>query len=250
MLHLKALPGTARYDGNLKGIEDAVARDAEALAQGGADALLMENFGDAPFHPGVVPPEVISHMTALAQRVRQRFSQLPLGINVLRNDGCAALAIAHAVGARFIRVNVLCGARLTDQGILSGIAHDLLRRRTSIGARDVRIFADVDVKHSSSLGVTSIEQDVSDTLLRGLADAVIVSGPGTGQPVDPDQLQRIRRAAGAAPLLIGSGVTAGSAAELASSADGLIVGTSIKCDGDACQPVDPGRVRALRSCLS
>jgi len=250
MLHLEPLPGTPRYGGDPGRIEQAVCRDAQALADGGVDGLLLENFGDAPFHPGRVPPEVISHMTGLADRVRGRFGHLPLGINVLRNDGCAALAIAHAVGARFIRVNILCGVRVTDQGILQGIAHDLLRQRARLGAQEIRIFADVDVKHSSVLGSVSIEQEVTDTLQRGLADAVIVSGPGTGRAVDPEQLSRIRRAADRSPLLVGSGVTAESAAPLASLADGLIVGTSIKRDGVTSHPVDVGSVRALRSCLN
>lgn len=249
MLHLEPLPGTPRYGGDMNRIEQAVHRDAEALVKGGADALLMENFGDAPFHPGPVPPEVVGHLTVLAERIHRRFGDLPLGINVLRNDGCAALAIAHAVGARFIRVNVLCGARVTDQGILQGIAHDLLRRRAGLGARDVRIFADVDVKHSSALGETPIEQQVTDTIQRGLADAVIVSGPGTGRSIDRNHLERIRRVCGETPLLVGSGVNAESAGELASMAEGLIVGTALKRGGVTSRPVDVGRVRALRGLL-
>src|SRR5947199_7450596 len=112
---------------------------------------MIETFGDVPFYPGQVPACVVAPMTAFAAEVRRAAPQLPLGINVLRNDGQSALAIAHAIGASFIRVNVLCGARVTDQGLIQGIAHDLLRDRALLGATDVKIFADVDVKHSAAL---------------------------------------------------------------------------------------------------
>ncbi len=109
------------YGGSLSTIRDLLLRDADLLAEGGVHGLMMENFGDVPFFPGRVPTHVAAHMTALAFEVRRRID-LPLGINVLRNDGVTALAVAHASGASFIRVNVLCGARVTDQGIIQGIA--------------------------------------------------------------------------------------------------------------------------------
>src|SRR2546430_14170914 len=150
MLHLPPLPGSPAYDlaGGMAALREAVLRDADALAAGGIHALMLENFGDVPFYPGRVPAHTVAAMTALAADVRQRFPELPLGINVLRNDGQSALAIAAAVGAHFIRVNVLCGARVADQGLLQGIAHDLLRDRALLRAQHVKIFADIDVKHS------------------------------------------------------------------------------------------------------
>src|SRR5688572_14016028 len=140
MLHLPPLPGSPRHQPRPPGqLESAVLQDADALAAGGVHGLMLENFGDVPFHPARVPPYVVAHMTAFAAAVRQRFSELPLGINVLRNDGQSALAIAAAVGASFIRVNVLCGARLTDQGIIQGIAHDLMRDRANLYATHVKV---------------------------------------------------------------------------------------------------------------
>ena len=116
---------------------------------------MMENFGDVPFFPGRVPASVVAQMTAMACAVRDEV-KLPLGINVLRNDGVSALAVAQAAGASFIRVNVLCGARVADQGLIQGIAHDLLRERAALGAAEIKIFADVDVKHSAaSRGATA-----------------------------------------------------------------------------------------------
>jgi membrane complex biogenesis BtpA family protein len=251
MLHLPVLPGAPRYAGGVAGMKDSVLRDADALASGGVHGLMLENYGDVPFFPARVPTHVVAHMTALAVEVRRRFPQLPLGINVLRNDGRSALAVAHAAGAQFIRVNVLCGARVTDQGLIEGIAHDLLRDRALLDATaTVRIFADVDVKHSAPLAQRPLEVEVSDTLHRGLADALIVSGSGTGKVTDPGHVAAARSAAGgAAPVFVGSGVSADTVADYLPHADGFIIGSAFKRGGDASQPVEPARVRELMSRL-
>src|SRR6266705_7132742 len=147
MLHVPALPGSPQNKLRLNAIIDWVLTDAEALAGGGTDGLIVENFCDFPFYPRQVPPHTVAYMTALAGEVRRRF-KLPLGINILRNDPASALAIAAAVAAEFIRVNIHTGARLTDQGIIQGAAHETLRYRQSLGS-GAKIFADVDVKHSA-----------------------------------------------------------------------------------------------------
>lgn len=242
MLHLMPLPGSPRYAGSIAAIRERLLRDAEALASGGVHGLMIENFGDVPFYPDRVPAHVVAQITALALLVRQKFS-LPLGINVLRNDGRSALAVAQAVGAEMIRVNVLCGARVTDQGLIQGIAHDLLRDRAVLGAQHIKILADVDVKHSAALAARPIEDEVDDTLERALADAVIVSGAGTGKPTDPARVEQVKRAAGHAPVLIGSGASAASLPQLWPHADGFIVGSSLKENGVPDAPVDEQRVR-------
>ena len=251
MLHLPPLPGAPRFAGDAAAIASHVLRDAEALASGGVHGLMLENYGDLPFYPDRVPAYVVAHLTALACEVRRRFPQMPLGINVLRNDGRSALAVAHAAGAQFIRVNVLCGARAADQGILHGIAHDLLRERAVLGAAaSIRIFADVDVKHSAPLARRPLEDEVSDTLHRGLADVLIVSGSGTGRATDPGHVAAARAAAGGkAPVFVGSGVTARSLPEYLPHADGFIVGSAFKTDNDPSEPVDAARVRELVSAL-
>lgn len=249
MLHLPPLPGCPRFSGNLDTIYDSILRDARALHAGGVQGLMIENFGDIPFYPGRVPAYVVAQMTALATEVR-RTVDLPLGINVLRNDGLSALAVAVAARAQFIRVNVLCGARVTDQGLLQGIAHDLLRERALLGAPHVQILADVDVKHSAALAERPLADEVDDTVHRGLADGLIVSGAGTGKPTDLAKLQAVKAAAGNCPVYIGSGVTAGTIGQLARHADGFIVGTSFKHHGDVAQPVDEQRVRELLQKLS
>src|SRR3954470_662315 len=208
MLHLLALPGSPLFAGDLKHVREVILRDTDALVEGGVDGLMIENFGDVPFFPGRAPAHVVAHITALAAAVRERAPKVPLGINVLRNDGQSALAIAHAVGATYIRVNVLCGARVTDQGVIQGIAHDLLRDRAILGATNIKILADVDVKHSAPLAARAIEDEVDDPIERGLADAVIVSGAGTGKRTDPAHVQLVKRAAEQTPVLIGSGINA------------------------------------------
>ncbi|NIP85870.1 MAG: BtpA/SgcQ family protein [Planctomycetales bacterium] len=244
MLHLPPLPGAPRYEGSLDALNRRVLADAAALVEGGISQLMLENFGDAPFYPAAVPAHVIAHMTALAAEVKRRFD-LPLGINVLRNDGCGALSVAHAVGAQFIRVNVLCGARIADQGILPGIAHQLLRLRKRLGAEHIRILADVDVKHSAPLGDPDSQNEVDDLIHRGLADALIVTGTATGAAVSAQQLRIVQQAAGDHPVYVGSGVTAESIGRLSGEADGFIVGSWLKRDGVVSNPVDPDRVRAL-----
>ena len=240
MLHLPPLPGAPRYGGDLAKVRDFVLRDAEALAAGGVDALMIENFGDTPFYPGAVPAHVVAHMTALAGDVMRHFP-LPLGINVLRNDGCAALSIAHALGAGFIRVNILTGARVTDQGLIQGIPHDLLRLRRTLDASNIRIFADVNVKHSAPLGAVALEDEVDDVIHRGGADALVVTGAGTGKTTDLDELKRVAGRAGQMPVYVGSGVNADTIGDFLQYARGVIVGTSLKTNGI----VDVNKVRTL-----
>lgn len=245
MVHLSALPGSPGFGGSRVVLRDAALRDAETLVSAGVHGLLVENFHDTPFTAGRVPAWVVAEMTVIVTALCERFD-VPVGVNVLRNDARSALAVASAAGAGFIRVNVLCGARLTDQGLIEGEAYSLLRERTLLGAGEIAVLADVNVKHSSPLGPPRpIEEEAADTLARGGADALIVSGAGTGAPADTDELRRVKAAAGVAPVLVGSGVTPDNVGAYAPHADGFIVGTSLKHAGVAANPVDPQRVRAL-----
>ncbi len=245
MLHLAALPGSPRFNGDLPAIRQRLVQDADALVNGGVHALMIENFGDVPFYPAQVPPHIVAHMTSLACDIRRRFAQVPLGINVLRNDARSALAVAQAAGAEFIRVNVLCGARVADQGILHGVAHDLLRDRAMLRADRIRIFADVDVKHSAPLANRPIADEVDDTIVRGLADALIVSGAGTGKATELGKVKSVKASAGRIPVFVGSGITTESIGNYLPYVDGFIVGSAFKEDGIASQPVEIERVHSL-----
>jgi membrane complex biogenesis BtpA family protein len=228
---------------NFEEIRRFVLADSTALAKGGVDGLMIENFGDVPFYPARVPAHTVAFLSALALEVK-RLVPLPLGINVLRNDGMAAMAIATAVGAAFVRVNVYTGARLADQGILQGEAYEIARYRQSLGAT-TQIWADVAVKHSAALGDRSLRDEVEDTVERGLADAVIVSGSSTGKPTALDDLSTVKQHAGRAAVYVGSGVDDSTAEGLLEVADGAIIGTAFKRDAKVSAPVDEARVRAL-----
>lgn len=244
MLHAPPLPGSPGFEGNFAAVREFVVADAKTLIKGGVDGLMLENFGDTPFFPARVPAITVAAMTAIAIELRNRFP-VPLGINVLRNDGQSALAVAIASDASFIRVNVLCGSRVTDQGLLNAIAHDLLRDRSYFRAGSIQIWADVDVKHSAPVAPRPVSDEVHDLIDRGKAGAVIVSGAATGQPVDPSTIQQVKCAARSIPILIGSGVTVENVAELARDVDGIIVGSSLKMAGIVSNPVDPSRVKRL-----
>jgi membrane complex biogenesis BtpA family protein len=171
---------------------------------------------------------------------------LPLGINVLRNDGLAALAIAHAVGASFVRINILCGAALTDQGIIEGRAAEILRERARLGATEsIWILADAAVKHAAPLAARPLAEEIGDLIERGLADGVIISGSRTGAAADPSRVAEARSAARGTPIYVGSGVTAANAALLLRTADGLIVGTSLKEGADVRSPVCIDRAKEI-----
>jgi uncharacterized protein len=244
MVHLVPLPGSPRWAGSMRDVIAAALADARALIDGGVDALLVENFGDAPFTPGRVEPATVAAMSVVAAEVRREFPRTRLGLNVLKNDARAALGVAAAVGAEFIRVNVHAGAVLADQGVVQSDAYSTLRDRRLLGV-DVAIVADVGGKHAVPLAPVETEQMARDLVHRGLADALVVSGAATGQATPLGEVKRVRSAVPDVPLLIGSGVTAETAAELLSVADGLIVGTSVKRDGDVRQPVDRARVEKL-----
>lgn len=249
MLHLLPLPGSPNFQGDRAAIRKRLLEDADTLVSAGVHGLMIENFGDVPFYPDSVPAHVVAEMTALAMLVRTAFDGVPLGINVLRNDALAAVSIAAAVGADFVRINVLTGARLTDQGIIQGKAHEVLRLRdVMMEAQRIAIWADVDVKHSVALAPRPLHDEVDDLLHRGLADAIVVSGAGTGKPTDPAKVADVKRATVAAsrrqiPVLLGAGVTTESLPLLAPHADGFIVGTSLKHKGIATAPVDPARAK-------
>jgi hypothetical protein len=242
MLHCPPLPGSPSYSGKLKELQEFVYKDAESLVEGGVSALMLENYGDLPFTPDSVSEATVASLATLAKEVKNRF-KLPLGINVLRNDGLSAMAIAHAAGAQFIRVNILTGARLTDQGIISGKAHEILRFRKKIGATAVKIFADIAVKYSSPLTARTLKNEVEETLHRSGADGLIVSGEGTGKPVDIERLKEVKKIAQKTEVWIGSGTTLENILELTPYADGFIVGSSFKSSLEA--PIDSNRVRAL-----
>lgn len=240
VVHLLPLPTSPRWGGSLKAVIDRAEQEVTALASGGVDGVIIENFFDAPFTKNQVDPAVVSAMTLIIQRLKNLVS-LPMGINVLRNDAQSAIAIATCVQAQFIRVNVLTGVMATDQGLIEGQAHQLLRYRRELGS-DVKIFADVLVKHARPLGTPNLTTAVQETINRGLADSIILSGWATGSPPTLEDLELASAAAHGTPVFIGSGASWENISTLMQAADGVIVSSSLKRRGRIEQPIDPTRV--------
>ena len=255
MVHLGPLPGSPRDTGDRAHFAEVLKRaegDAAALKAGGASAIMVENFFDAPFAKDNVPPHTVAALTRALLAVRQTVGDaMPLGVNVLRNDARAAIAIAHIVGAAFVRINVFVGAAVTDQGIIEGAARTALLYRRELDA-EVAIFADVFVKHASQLGGDdyTLEDAAKDAVYRGLADALIVSGAATGAATAPDAVSRVARSVPGTPVLVGSGFDEQTAGTLIrAGASGAIVGTAIKEGGKITAPVSSLRVLRLVTAL-
>ncbi len=240
VVHLLPLPTSPRWGGSLKAVLSRAEQEATALASGGVDGIIVENFFDAPFTKHHVDPAVVSAMTLIVERLMNMIA-LPLGINVLRNDAKSAIAIATCVRAQFIRVNVLTGIMATDQGLIEGEAHQLLRYRRELGS-DVKILADVLVKHAQPLGSPNLTTAVQETIERGLADGIILSGCATGSPPSLEDLELASAAAKNTPVFIGSGANWENISTLMAAADGVIVSSSLKRRGLIDQPIDPIRV--------
>ena len=221
---------------------------AKIFEQCGYSAVIIENFGDAPFYPEKAPPETIAAMALVGQAIRQAVP-VPLGINVLRNDAFGALALAKILSADFIRVNILNGVSATDQGMISGPAHTLLRERERLFAgptskHPIQLLADVHVKHARPISELDLATAAKDLAARGGADAIIVSGTRTGSPVAIEDLKTVKHAVDC-PVFIGSGLNFENATALLPYADGAIVATVTLKNGQLGQAVDRQRAEKL-----
>jgi hypothetical protein len=244
MVHLLPLPGAPGYNyyGMDAIIEKALA-DVKALEEGGVNGLIVENMWDHPYYVGEsVPPE---EMTAQAVAAREviKATNLPAGINVIHNGGKVTLAIAMASGASFIRVCLLAGARVWDTGEFDrGCGAELLRLRKNLQAEHIKIFADVDKKHSVPFPGIDLVTHIQWTR-RYLADAIIVTGKLTGMAPELEKVRKAKEVAEDTPVLVGSGTEVTNVGKFLEYADGVIVGTSLKKNGVTENPVDVDRVK-------
>jgi hypothetical protein len=243
MVHLWPLPGAPGFSGyGMDTILDQAQRDTEALLEGGVDGLVVENMWDLPYYVGTDPQLEAVTAQAVAARHVADMADVPVGVNVIHNGWQAELAIAVAAGLDFLRICILTGARLWDTGDLdAGCAADLLRKRKELGAEHLKLFADVDKKHSVPFPGLDLETHIEWTEFYR-ADALIVSGKMTGSAPPLDKVRRAKEAA-TRPILMGSGTTVDNIADFLQYADGAIVGSSLKVDGVMQNPVDVDRVR-------
>lgn len=246
VVHCSALPGSPDYAGaTIEQILDTALTDARAYAAGGIHGLIVENHGDIPFSkPEHIGPETAAAMAVIADRIREQVA-LPVGINVLANGAIAALAVAKAAQADFIRVNQWANAYVANEGFVEGPAAEAMRYRSWLHGRGIRIFADVHVKHGAHAivadrGIAELTRDLEFFN----ADVVIVTGQRTGDTADLDELRAVREAT-ALPIMIGSGVTEDNVGAVMDIADGVIIGSSLKHGGAWWRPVDRKRVEAF-----
>ena len=247
VIHLLPLPGTPHGHYTLDQILHRAVSDAQSLKDGGVDTVILENFGDAPFVRTQVGPHVVAMMTRIALAVRG--VGLTLGINVLRNDAQAAMAIAAAVGAAFIRINVHTGAAWTDQGLIQGDAYQTLMYRRQLGV-SVNIAADVMVKHATQAGTRTLLDAAKDTLKRGGALHLIITGTATGAVVNVKELSNLRDSLPNTSIWIGSGIDIDNVEEVLQYADGAIVGTYFHTEGNLDKPLDTDRISKFVALVS
>ncbi len=245
MIHVRALPGTPFASWPMEAIIAQAVSEAHMLADAGLDALLMENMHDRPYLRQQVGPEIVAAMTAVSDSVRAAV-KLPTGIQILAGANRAALAVAAATGANFIRAENFVFAHVADEGLMDQAdAGPLLRYRREIGAEHVRIFADIKKKHAAHALTADVDIGAAAeaAVLFG-ADAVVVTGSATARPTALEDLRQAR-AAVEVPVAVGSGITPENLPDLWEPGDVFIVGSFIKEEGQWHRPLDPDRLAAL-----
>ncbi|MCA9619064.1 MAG: BtpA/SgcQ family protein [Myxococcales bacterium] len=244
MIHVQALPGTPRQTLPLAEVVERAAREAEAFAAAGFDGVMIENMHDRPYLRREVGPEIAAAMTRVGLEVKSR-AGLPLGVQILAGANRAALAVALAAGASFIRAEALVFAHVADEGWMDGDAGELMRYRRQIGAEGIAVLTDIKKKHSAHQVTADV--DILATARAAelfLADGVIITAGETGQAASPSEVEQVEREVAIATL-VGSGLTVDNLADYRAAA-GFIVGSSLKHGGRWDGALDPDKLAAMR----
>ena len=241
MAHIGALPGTPLYDsdGGMAKLIEGVVKDIENLQAGGVDAIMFGNENDRPYKLKA-PQEGIAAMTAIITAVKPILA-VPFGVNYLW-DPCASVAIACATEASFAR-EIFTGLFASDMGLWEPNCADALRLRRTLGCEDLKLLFNINAEFASPLDTRSIGLRAKSAVFSSLADAILVSGPLTGQPAEQADLKVVRDAIGDVPLFANTGVNLDNVRDVFSVADGCVIGTHFKVDGDTWNPVDGERVK-------
>ena len=242
MLHLPALPGRPLHDraAGVAAAVDSVARDLDALQDAGVDGVLFCNEADLPYQLEV-GHEITAAMASVVGQVRGQL-RVPFGVNILW-DPIASLAVARATGARFIR-EVLTGVYESDLGMIEPHIGEIAAYRAAIGGDDIALFDNIAPEFASAIGSRGVAERAKGRPSCGM-DAILISGPAAGVPFEMSDLRPAKDAAPDVPVIANTGVRAERIAEIFEVADGVIVGTSLKVDGDTWNPVDPDRAHRL-----
>lgn len=240
MAHIGALPGTPLYDadGGMARLIDNVSRDLEALQKGGVDAIMFGNENDRPY-VFEAPKSGVAAMTAVIAAVRPML-KAPFGVNYLW-DPEASVAIAAATGASFVR-EIFTGVFASDMGVWQPDCARAVQLRRNLGRPDLKLFYNINAEFAHSLDERPIALRAKSAVFSSLADAILVSGPITGQPAEASVLKAVREAVTEVPVFANTGVNLENVAEVFSMANGCIIGTHFKYEGITWNAVDPARV--------
>lgn len=245
MVHSLPLPGSPKFKHyRLEDVYDYAIGEALKLKEGGVDGLLIENAGDIPFVKSeYLGPETAACIAVIGERIRRAVPDLPIGVNIVANAAKHSIAATKAFGGNFVRVNQWANAYIANEGFVEGAAGVALRYRSMIGADDIKILADVHVKHGSHAIVADrpIAEQATDVAFFD-ADALIATGFRTGDPTRPEEINTIREGS-SLPVLIGSGINSENCQRLLRIADGAILGVSVKNPHSMAAPTDPEALR-------
>lgn len=243
VIHLLPLPGAPLYDGaKVQEISERAVQDAKNMADNGIDGLIIENFGDKMFQK-TLGPETVAAMTYISKDIKSEVN-IPIGICALQSDAISSIAIAKAVEGSFVRIPYYVETSIVDAGTMESVAASALRYRKYLGA-DIKIFADVHIKHSYPLLQRPVEYAAEDCYNRGMADAVIITGRKTGGDTNPDDIRRVREALPELPLVVGSGVTEENVDNYISMVDAIIIATSLNFGGKVEEEPDPSKISSF-----
>lgn len=243
MVHIGALPGTPLYDekGGMAKLIEGAAADLENLQAGGVDAVMFGNENDRPYSLKA-PTSSVAAMSAVIATVKHKI-RVPFGVNYLW-DPAASVALAAATGARFVR-EIFTGVYASDMGLWVPACDDALKARRNLDVRDLKLLFNINAEFAASLDTRPLPLRAKSAVFSALADAILVSGPITGQATDQSELSAVAAAINDVPVLANTGVNINNVTDVLSVADGCVVGTHFKVDGHTWNAVDPARVRAF-----
>lgn len=241
MVHAIPLPGGPLYDPvkGVRGIEDGLRRDLEALQKGGVDAVMFCNENDRPYRLKA-GPETIAVMAAAVAKLVSEVS-VPYGVDVLW-DPIAAIAVAKATGASFVR-EIFTGVYAGDMGLWNTSIGESARYRMTVDAKDIKLFMNINAEFTDRLDARPIPAIARTVAFGSLPDAICVSGPMTGQSVEKSLLADVKKAVGDVPVIVNTGCKPENIGDFLEFADAAVVGTYFKRDGVTWNPVETARVK-------
>lgn len=247
VVHLLPLPGSPKYQGHLDAIVDRSLKEVQLLDQGGVHGIIIENFNDDPFSTIEISKQQLGLMAAILTLARREVN-IPIGVNVHFNDWEAEIALAFSCRAQFVRIEVFVDTVVTTSGIVQPCCAEVTRFRKSLGVTDqISILADIHPKYSKNLLPTSLKESAL-MAQNAMADAIIVTGESTGIETPLEDIRGVKEVIDL-PVLAGSGITAENVNETLAIADGVIVGSAFKVNGNVHNDVSLDRIKQFMNAV-